>query len=168
MIQALPETIGMMAGPPIVVGCAMRQKLKANDRAGAIDVSLLHQPTRTQNRHAGATASAGRETVDLAGTDNHSVWDLKFISLAPERPGGSLRRKLRKPPSLAMKRDCSHKGFARRQRNSADNHVTDLIFQCKYFTKNGNRAMLFSIAGANYGLAWRLQLAGRKTGKCAL
>ena len=63
---------------------------------------------------------------------------------------------MRKPPSLAMKRDCSHKGFARRRRNSADNHVSDLIFQCKYFTKNGNRAMLFPIAGASYGLAWRL------------
>ena len=43
-------------------------------------------------------------------------------------PRGSLRTKLRKAPSLAMKARLLPQGFAWRRRNSADYHVADLAF----------------------------------------
>jgi hypothetical protein len=42
---------------------------------------------RAQSGHASAAARACRRAVNLAGTDDHGVRTLKFISLAREQPG---------------------------------------------------------------------------------
>src|SRR5271168_2151146 len=48
-------------------------------------------------------AAARRGTVDLAGTNNHSVWALKFISLAGEGPSELTERDVVPADGLGMR-----------------------------------------------------------------